>query len=110
MALVAYRNLLRAARIAFDGDTRVLTAAREQIQQGFRDMRSLPASDPAVQAAVQHAQEVASFLRSNVVQGQKEGDVYKLRIHDEIERGDNDTIKIGGKTVKIEGGKCCSDR
>lgn len=107
MALVAYRNLLRAAKIAFDGDPRVLTAATEQIRQGFRDMRSMPPSDPAVQAAVQHAQEVASFLRSNVVQGKKEGDIYKLRIHDDTERGDNDTIKIGGQTVKIDGGKCC---
>ncbi|KAJ9133899.1 hypothetical protein NKR19_g8875 [Coniochaeta hoffmannii] len=109
MALVAYRHLLRAARIAFDGDTRVLTAATEQIRQGFQDKRFLSPSDPEVQAAVQHAEEVASFLRSNVVQGRKEGDVYKLRIHDDIERGDNDTIKIGGKTVKFEGGKCCSD-
>lgn len=30
----------------------------------------------------------------------------ELRIHDEIERGDNDSVKIGGKNVKIE--KACS--
>ncbi|KAB5559644.1 mitochondrial zinc maintenance protein 1, mitochondrial [Coniochaeta sp. 2T2.1] len=108
MALVAYRNLLRAAKIAFEGDSRVLAAATETIRQSFRDKRSLSPSDPEVQAGVQHAQEVASFLRSNVVQGKKEGDVYKLRIHDDIERGDNDTIMMGGKAVQVEGGKCCS--
>jgi hypothetical protein len=33
----------------------------------------------------------------------------ELRIHEETERGDNDTIKIaGGKTVKIDG-KTCKD-
>ena len=33
-------------------------------------------------------------------------DWIELRIHDEIERGDNDSVKIGGKSVKIE--KACS--
>jgi hypothetical protein len=30
----------------------------------------------------------------------------ELRIHDEIERGDNDSIKVGGKNVKVD--KPCS--
>ncbi|EON95778.1 zinc maintenance protein [Phaeoacremonium minimum UCRPA7] len=107
-ALTAYRHLLRAARIAFEGDTRVLDAARQQIRGGFREKASLPSSDPSTAAAIQHAQEVAAFLKSNVVQGKKEGeDLYRLRIHDETERGDNDTIKVGGgKTIKIDGKKC----
>jgi hypothetical protein len=29
-----------------------------------------------------------------------------LRIHEDIERGDNDTVKLGNKTVKIDGKKC----
>lgn len=34
----------------------------------------------------------------------------ELRIHEETERGDNDTVKFpGGQTVKIDGKKC-SDR
>ncbi|RKU42612.1 putative zinc maintenance protein 1, mitochondrial [Coniochaeta pulveracea] len=108
MALVAYRNLLRAARIAFEGDANVLSAAKESIRNGFRDKRSLSASDPEVQASLQHAQDVAQFLRSNVVQGRKDGDVYRLRIHKDTERGDNDTIKLGNKTIKVDGQKCCS--
>ncbi|CAK7228922.1 Mitochondrial zinc maintenance protein 1, mitochondrial [Sporothrix bragantina] len=110
-ALVAYRNLFRAAKLAFEGDARVLSEAHQQIRNKFRENASLPASDPAVQPAIQHAEEVASFLRQNVVQGKKEKDgVYRLRIHEETERGDNDTIKIGGgKTVKIDG-KTCADR
>lgn len=32
----------------------------------------------------------------------------ELRIHDEIERGDNDTIKQAGKGTTNSGQKCCS--
>lgn len=96
MALAAYRQLLRAARVAFEGeslapgfephpgaqailanlvlctgDTRVLTAARQQIRQGFRDKAALSPSDPGAEAAVKEAEELATFLRTNVVQGRK---------------------------------------
>ncbi|KAH9905132.1 hypothetical protein F4778DRAFT_728836 [Xylariomycetidae sp. FL2044] len=107
MSLPAYRNLLRAARLAFQGDERVLTAARSSIRDGFR---ANVAIEPAqVPEAVKHAEEVAQILRQNVVQGKKDGERYKLRIHEDTERGDNDTVKLaGGKTVKIDGKKCCS--
>lgn len=72
MATPAYRNLLRAARTAFQGDDRVLAAARQQIRSGFRDKAALPPAHPSVAPAVQYANEVAAFLRANVVQGQKE--------------------------------------
>lgn len=74
MATQAYRHLLRATRIAFAGDERVLSAARDQIRTGFRDKASLSPSDPAVAPALQHAQEVAEFLKANLVQGRKEAD------------------------------------
>ncbi|KAK3372340.1 mitochondrial zinc maintenance protein 1, mitochondrial [Podospora didyma] len=106
MALQAYRHLMRAVRVAFEGDARVLDAARQQIRMNFREKATLPASDPSIQPAIQHAEEVACFLRANVVQGKKEGDRYKLRIHEDTERGDNDTIKVAGKTVTIDGKKC----
>ncbi|KAL2134584.1 hypothetical protein VTI74DRAFT_11406 [Chaetomium olivicolor] len=110
-AVQAYKNLLRAARIAFEGDTRMLVAARQQIRQGFREKASLPASDPSIQPAIQHAEEVASFLKANLVQGRKEGSTYKLRIHEHTERGDNDSIKMGNKNAKTDGSvKCCSER
>ncbi|KAK4119344.1 hypothetical protein N657DRAFT_666728 [Parathielavia appendiculata] len=112
-ALQAYRHLLRAARIAFEGDTRTLDAARQQIRQGFRDKASLPASDPSVRPAIQHAEEVASFLKTNLVQGRRdsqEDNTYKLRIHKHTERGDNNSIKLGNKNIKEDGVKCCSER
>ncbi|KAI1343541.1 hypothetical protein F5Y15DRAFT_412325 [Xylariaceae sp. FL0016] len=109
MALPAYRSLLRAARIAFTGDERILSAARSSIRDGFRANAALEPSSPQSQDAVKHAEEVASILRSNVVQGKKEGENYKLRIHEHTERGDNDTVKLpNGKKVKIDGTMCCS--
>ncbi|KAK4117802.1 hypothetical protein N656DRAFT_794233 [Canariomyces notabilis] len=110
-ALQAYKNLLRASRIAFEGDTRMLDAARQQIRREFREKASLSPSDPTVQPAIQHAEEVASFLKTNLVQGRREGDKYKLRIHQYTERGDNDSIKLGNKNITVDGGvKCCSER
>lgn len=86
---------------------------------------------------INHAIEVATILRHNIVQGAREdgneaakwgmylcivmrdfalwallvwvqeaNPVLELRIHDEIERGDNDTIKVGDQDVKIH--KACS--
>jgi hypothetical protein len=46
--------------------------------------------------AVQHAQGVSEVLRHNIVQGRQiEGteDKYKLQIHEDTERGYNDTVK-----------------
>ncbi|KAH8648415.1 mitochondrial zinc maintenance protein 1, mitochondrial [Xylariales sp. PMI_506] len=110
-AAIAYRNLLRAARTAFQGDEPILHAARHQIRIGFRENASLEASSPQVSEQIKHAEDVAMILRQNVVQGKKDGEVYKLRIHEHTERGDNDTVKLaGGKTAKIGGGGgggCC---
>ncbi|KAI3318823.1 mitochondrial zinc maintenance protein 1, mitochondrial [Xylariaceae sp. AK1471] len=104
-ALLAYRNLLRAARLAFQGDERVLTAARSSIRHGFRANAALEPTSPEFPAAVKHAEEVASILRQNVVQGKKDGETYKLRIHEDTERGDNDTVKFAGKTLSMRGKK-----
>jgi len=112
---------------------RVLDAARQQIRLGFRDRASLPASDPSIAPAIQHAEEMASFLKTNLVQGKREGTKYsewlllgiatalvwtllltfallELRIHEHTERGDNDSIKQGNSNVKMDGVKCCSER
>ena len=58
------------------GDARVFEAARYQIREGFREKSFLSPSDPAVLPAIQHAEEVASFLRANLVQGRKDGETY----------------------------------
>jgi len=108
MALVAYRHLLRATRIAFDGDYALLHAARTQARAGFDNLSSLDPSSAEAQKGLQHAEGVTSILRHNIVQGkQVEGsDVLRLNIHKDTERGDNDTVKNplgkGGK-VKVGG-------
>ncbi|GAP86651.1 putative mitochondrial zinc maintenance protein [Rosellinia necatrix] len=107
-ALPAYRNLLRAARVVFRGDEGTITAAFSKIREGFRANAALEPTDPKIPSLVKHAEDVATILRQNVVQGKLEGDVYKLRIHEETERGDNDSVKSPGGTLGASGGKCCS--
>ncbi|EPS26429.1 hypothetical protein PDE_01366 [Penicillium oxalicum 114-2] len=106
-ALSAYRQVLRATRIAFRDDLRVMTAARQEARRNFDQNRRVGV-DTGMQ--INHAVEVANILRHNIVQGAREdGDEsakWQLRIHDEIERGDNDSIKVGNKDVKIH--KACS--
>ncbi|KAL4787622.1 hypothetical protein BJX76DRAFT_318514 [Aspergillus varians] len=106
-ALSAYRQVLRATRIAFQSDTRVLLAARQEARQNFEKHRRLGIDTPM---QINHAVEVASILRHNIVQGARsaedESAKWELRIHDDIERGDNDSIKVGGDNVKIH--KACS--
>lgn len=60
--------------VSVTGDERVLSAARDQIRGNFRDKASLSVSDPSVAPAIQRAEEVAAFLRSNLVQGVKESE------------------------------------
>ncbi|RDW62172.1 hypothetical protein BP6252_11605 [Coleophoma cylindrospora] len=65
--------------------------------------------DPQLAAAITHAEEVARILKENIVQGKKQADedMYKLRIHEHTERGDNDTVKMpNGQKVVIDGKKC----
>ncbi|RDW67233.1 LYR motif-containing protein [Aspergillus mulundensis] len=132
-ALSAYRQILRATRIAFHNDTRVLLAARQEARQNFEKHRRFGIDTPM---QINHAIEVASILRHNIVQGARDAKdenaqwgmycsvnwdwihygyvdlrltisrALELRIHDDIERGDNDSVKIAGKKVKVD--KPCS--
>ncbi|KAJ5852593.1 uncharacterized protein N7529_011978 [Penicillium soppii] len=103
----AYRQLLRSTRVVFHNDLPVLLAARQEARQNF-DKNRRPAIDTGMQ--INHAIEVANILRHNIVQGSREqGDEnakWELNIHDQIERGDNDSIKVGSQNVKIH--KSCS--
>jgi complex III assembly factor LYRM7 len=99
MALVAYRNLLRSARIAFHGrqihtfitnrirypanstpgDANVLSAARVEVRKNFESNRHLQTGSEEMQKEIARANEVAKFLRENVVQGEAtEGDNYSM--------------------------------
>ncbi|KAA8650137.1 hypothetical protein EYZ11_008769 [Aspergillus tanneri] len=103
----AYRQLLRATRIAFRDDSRVLIAARQEARRNF-DSHPRVGIDTPMQ--INHAVEVADILRHNIVQGTRDAEneaaKWELRIHDDIERGDNDSIKVAGKRVKVD--KPCS--
>ncbi|RMZ80969.1 hypothetical protein DV738_g2341, partial [Chaetothyriales sp. CBS 135597] len=106
MALAAYRHLLRATRIAFEGDLPLLHAARTQARAGFETQRRLDPSSKEATEAVSHAEGVAQVLRHNIVQGAPTGDgnTMRLRIHKDTERGDNNTIKnpqVPGGTIEI---------
>lgn len=89
-AFTAYRNLLRASRIAFRSDLEVLQAARSKMREEFAQKDS----DKPVEERIEHANAVAKFLVQNVVQGvRREEDKYTLNIHNRTELGDNNTIK-----------------
>ncbi|KAF1959675.1 mitochondrial zinc maintenance protein 1, mitochondrial [Byssothecium circinans] len=109
MALQAYRHLLRSTRVAFQGDMPTLIAARYKARSHFEENRGLATGSKELSEQITHAEEVAKFLRENVVQGEavdREGN-YKLRIHEHTERGDNEDIKKG-KGNTLAGTKCCS--
>ncbi|KAH3918032.1 zinc maintenance protein [Parastagonospora nodorum] len=110
MALVAYRNLLRSARVAFQGDMNTLFAARAEVRRNFESNRSLTAGSDELSKQLTHAEEVAKFLRENVVQGQAADDEgsYKLRIHEHTERGNNEDIRKGKGKSTLGRVKCCS--
>ncbi|KAJ4994004.1 hypothetical protein SVAN01_00481 [Stagonosporopsis vannaccii] len=115
MALVAYRNLLRSARIAFQGDSNVLSAARVEVRKNFESNRHLQTGGDEFQKQIAHANEVAKFLRENVVQGEaQEGmsrvliQMPEIRIHEHTERGDNEDIKKNKGKTTLGGTKCCS--
>jgi hypothetical protein len=52
------------------GDTRVLSAARLEVRKNFENNRRLAAGSEEYSKSITHAEEVAKFLRENVVQGQ----------------------------------------
>ncbi|KAF4119461.1 complex III assembly factor LYRM7 [Geosmithia morbida] len=108
MSLAAYRHVMRSARIAFQGDTSVLLAAKSQIRTEFRQNAAL-VDAKAIQDAILKAEDVSKILRENVVQGKKQDDkdhTYELRIHEYTERGDNESIKTAGQR-KATGSGCC---
>ncbi len=74
MALAAYRHLLRATRIAFEGDHQLLHSARTSARAGFDKQASLDSASKEATVAIAHAEGVAEVLKHNVVQGVKTAD------------------------------------
>jgi len=48
----------------------MLSAARLEVRRNFETNRGLATGSPELSAQITHAEEVAKFLRENVVQGQ----------------------------------------
>ncbi|PPJ56801.1 hypothetical protein CBER1_05949 [Cercospora berteroae] len=104
--LATYRHLLRATRIAFDGDAHMLRSSRAFARGEFRNGAKLPADSVEAAQGVEHAQGVAQILKENIVQGKRVGDVgekYKLNIHEHTQRLDNDTAgQLKGTTKSFK--------
>lgn len=116
LALSAYRNSLRATRIAFTEDLVALNSARNQIK-GEMKLATSP-SNPLlkVDERVDLLNQISEFLRHNIVQGKKNGqeqgkDKYLLNIHKDTELGDNDDIKtkstLNADGSPMAGASCC---
>ncbi|KAI4834013.1 hypothetical protein E4T44_09095 [Aureobasidium sp. EXF-8845] len=112
VVLSTYRNLLRATRIAFQGDDSTLQTSRKFARDSFDKNRRFKAGSIEAEKAVEHAQGVAQILRENVVQGstdKEESSTYKLNIHQYTEKGDNESVKqFKGTTKSFAEVKRCS--
>lgn len=93
-AISAYRAVWRATGIVFKGDLVTLNSARQKIRDGFAEEREATLSADELKEKVTHVNQIATFLRQNIVQGAKtsEGDQYRLNITKDTELGDNDDV------------------
>ncbi|KXT05530.1 hypothetical protein AC578_3712 [Pseudocercospora eumusae] len=102
--LSTYRHLLRATRIAFNGDMPTLSASRVFARSEFHKNKSLKPDSTEAAQGIEHAQGVTQILRENVVQGKNLGnEKYKLNIHEFTQRLDNEaatTLKGTRKSWK----------
>ncbi|KAG0250250.1 hypothetical protein DFQ27_009494 [Actinomortierella ambigua] len=103
-ALNAYKDLLKAQRVAFRGDVATLSAAREKTYQEF-NMRRNETNEKTIEEQLHLANQVTSLLRHNLVQGvQKKDrkDLYELKIREETELGDNETLREASKLRRLK--------
>jgi complex III assembly factor LYRM7 len=84
----AFRIVHRAAKKAFDGDIKTLTAAKLKINEEFRkDLKE----NEKLEAKLKTAEEVAKILDKQVVQlvKESESDKYKMNLRKETHFDDN---------------------
>ncbi|KAF8942681.1 hypothetical protein BGZ47_006226 [Haplosporangium gracile] len=116
--LGAYRNLLKAQKQTFKGDWATLAAAREKTYIEFNLKRN-ETDETKIKEQLHLAEQVASLLRHNLAQAvQVEGknDLYSLKLNEEHELGDNETLRQASKLRRLTnqqaGGcgspSCCS--
>ncbi|KAF9264740.1 hypothetical protein L218DRAFT_899736 [Marasmius fiardii PR-910] len=99
-ARAAYRVLYRASSFTFAGDAPVLKAFRLKMREDA--LAAKAETDPVgYQKHAEHARNVATFLRKNIVRATKveSSDIensestWTLHLHDQTELGDNESIK-----------------
>jgi complex III assembly factor LYRM7 len=67
---------------SIEGDMNTLFAARAEARKNFESNRNLAAGSEELSKQITHAEDVAKFLRENVVQGQAAGeDNYSMSLH-----------------------------
>ncbi|KAG0246554.1 hypothetical protein BGX31_001006 [Mortierella sp. GBA43] len=95
--LTAYRNLLKVQRLTFK-------AARHKTYTEFNSKRN-ETDEVKIKEQLELANQVASLLRHNLVQGVRvEGDdnLYALKLTPEHELGDNETLRQASKMRRLK--------
>ena len=83
IVLAGYRNLIRAARTTFRGDTHALKAARVELRTQFEDGRDCPGGDDEVQERVQaihDERESAVALVRSALTSYDRGDIDPIQV------------------------------
>ncbi|KAG0281216.1 hypothetical protein BGZ96_001204 [Linnemannia gamsii] len=102
--LGAYRNLLKTQKQTFKGDWAALAAAREKTYTEFNLKRN-ETDEAKIKEQLHLAEQVASLLRHNLAQAvQVEGkkDLYTLKLSEEHELGDNETLRQASKLRRLK--------
>ncbi|KAG0299289.1 hypothetical protein BGZ98_010160 [Dissophora globulifera] len=102
----AYRNLLKVQRQTFKGDWTTLAAARQKTYTEFNSKRG-ETDDAKIKEQLELANQVASLLRHNLAQAVRiEGskDIYALKLNEDHELGDNETLREASKLRRLKNG------
>ncbi|KAI9202150.1 uncharacterized protein BJ171DRAFT_515031 [Polychytrium aggregatum] len=91
--LASYKELLRAQQVTFAGDLPQLRASRVHTRNEY--IKNKDVADAAqLEQMIKVAQQAATIIRKNIVQGVKssESEKFQIRIHEDTEINSNDTI------------------
>lgn len=111
----AYKSTLKSMNVTFQSDTAAMANSKQLLKisclHPLEMKKNLFKDIPEdVEGQVTHLEEMSKILRTNVAQAvKKDKHKYELKMHGDIELGDNETIKedkgtaFKGKKFK----RCC---
>ncbi|KAG0339469.1 hypothetical protein BG000_002017 [Podila horticola] len=101
--LRAYKNLLKAQKQTFKGDWNTLAAARQRTYTEF-DLKRNETDETKIKEQLELANQVASLLRHNLAQAVQvdDTDVYSLKLNENHELGDNETLRQASKLRRLK--------